>query len=522
MKKAITCVLSLLVMLSCSKLVSDIPSPGGEDATLAHGEIVLGGRLDNPYSVPNMKSAFESVYPGRSSAAISCTDLYVRFLPRDDRDMQMLRAFSMPMIDHPMDYEILKEGDYYHDPSLSSDALTWQYAVVPADFEFPKGIKYELIQQCFLVDSRPDTKADPSVDWDSVEAAAFSLTGNSKLYDPDATKAGDTTQPSGRVTIIDKQYNGGQPFGVAGVKVQCNVFVKFSSTYTDKDGYYKIPKKFTSNPRYRLVFENEKGFTIGFNSILYHGSVSTLGKNSVSGTSVVVDQDSDRALFRRCVANNAAYEYYERCGELGIAEPPAGTSMWMFDKLDASSTVMLHHGTVLDKGVENVYFKIFAWVVDIFGPDITLGTKDASTYGEIYSKVVHEMAHASHFSKVGVTYWNTFIQYILSSAIRGSGTYGDRSLADSGYCAIGEMWAYYMENRIYAERYACANPLRGSAFWFHPQILSYLESRGLTASQIFDALVSEDVTDIPKLKESLLNLYPSKKSTITQVFNRYE
>lgn len=522
MKKTVSFLLLVSLLCACGKVNMDIPYQGQTDSGISHGEIVLGSQLDNPYSVPNMKSAFESVYPGRPSSVVSCTDLYVRFLPRDDNDMKLLRDHAMPMIDHPMDYEILREGDYYHDPSLSSNSITWQYAVVPADFKFPEGIRYELLQECFLVDSRPATKADPSVDWDAVEAEAFKLSGNTGMYEQMvATKAGEV-QPSGRITIIDDQYNGGQPFGVSGLKVECNVFVKFSSAYTDREGYYRIPKKFTSNPRYRLVFENEKGFSIGFDTILYHGSVSTLGRNSVAGVSVNIDRDSDRALFRRSAANNAAYEYYERCAELGITLPPSGLKLWMFDKMDASSTVMLHHGTVLDKGVDNIYFKIFTWVVHIFGPDITIGSKEAASYADIFTIVVHELAHASHFSRVGVPFWNTFIKYILSSAVKGADTYGDGSLEDSGYCAVGEMWAYYMDSRLYAERYACANPLHGSNYWFHPQILSYLESRGLTVSQIFRAVSSDAVTDINELKNTLIDLYPHKKSTITQVFNRYE
>lgn len=522
MKKAIPFVVwALMLACSCSKILPDTQAQTGEGIAVSHGEIVLGGRLDNPYSVSNMKSAYESVYPGRASSDVSCTDLYIRFLPKDDAELERFRASGLPIIDHPMDYEIVREGDYYHDPSLSSDAITWQYAVVPVDYEFPKELRYEVIQQCFLVDNRPSTKADPNTDWDMVEEAAYRLSGNAGMYDRALTKAGDVN-PSGRISIVDEKYNAGQCIGVSGVKVQCNVFVKFSSAYTDRDGYYRIPKKFTSSPRYRLVFENEKGFSIGFNSILYKGSISTLGKNSVSGVDITVTNESDRALFRRSVANNAAYEYYERCEQMGIATPPSGMVMWMFEKTDASSTVMLHHDTVLDKGAANVYFKAFSWIIQLFGPDVTIGVKDAFTFSDIYSKVVHELAHASHFSKVGVTYWNRFINYILSSSIRGAGTYGDGSEADSGYCAVGEIWAYYMESRMYADRYSCSNPLRGSNLWFHPQMFSYLESRGITTAQLFDAVASEEVTDMAGLRDRLIELYPSKKNSITQVFNRYE
>ena len=111
---------------------------------------------------------------------------------------------------------------------------------------------------------------------------------------------------------------------MAGVHVSCNSFVKFDHAYTDRDGYYKMKKTFASDLRYRLVFKNEKGFSIGLNLVLVPASVSTLGKSSPEGVSMTVTGDSDSKLFRRCVVNNAAYDYMSRCRpeDLGIAMPP--------------------------------------------------------------------------------------------------------------------------------------------------------------------------------------------------------
>ncbi len=515
--------LSAFSFVSCSKSFLGTGSAGLYDSSIGHGQIVLGDQLENPYAINNMKSAFEKLYPTKSSADMEFTDYYVRFLPADSEELDRLRGMGLSLLDHPMDYEIVQEGDWYHDPSIASDEITWQYAVAPRGFVFPSDITYEVLQECYIAENSKSTKADAEIDWDAVEAAAFELTGNADMLMPaDGSKAG-TVQPAGRITIIDENYNGGQPLGVSGVKVECNVFVKFSSAYTDRDGYYKIPKKFTLNPRYRLVFSNSKGFSIGFNTILYKGSVSTLGKNSVSGVSMTVDASSDRSLFRRCVANNAAYDYYDRCAvdDLGIAQPSSGIVMWMFDKMDASSTPMIHHGTVLNFTLASVYYEVAKLVIKIFGPDITIGSKNLVSYREIYSTVVHELAHASHFAQVGAKYWDKYIYYILSAAATGGSTYGDASMGDSGYAAVGEMWAYYLEAKLYKERYGGPNPMFGCDNWFHPQILTYLESRGITASQIFSALTPE-ATDVEKLRDILIDQCPSKKTTITQVFNRYE
>ena len=220
--------------------------------------IVLGNKLDDPYTVDNMTKALASVYPTKAGRTdIRPSDIYVRFLPADEDQYKRLQELGVEMLDHPMDYEILREGDYYHDPSVDEDKITWQYAVVSPSFQFPEGIPYEVLDECYIPNEAV-TRADDGIDWAAVERESFRLTGNENLYVPE-TK-GEATRPEGRIMIVDDKYAEGKPFGVAGVMVSCNVFVKFASCYTDRDGYYEMPKYFSWRPRYRLVFKNKIGF----------------------------------------------------------------------------------------------------------------------------------------------------------------------------------------------------------------------------------------------------------------------
>lgn len=515
--------LSLFALLSSScRSGADLTNPESFylDGFVSHGRIVLGPRLENPYTVQNVRSALNSLYPTKAGHQVQTSDLYVRFLPADDAQLQQLRDMGLLLLDHPMDYSIACEGDYYQDPTLAEDVITWQYSVVPVDFVFPD-IRYEVIDECFIA-TDSNTKASDGIDWDAVEKEAFRQTGNGDMLV--STKAGEEVfAPAGRVTISDDKFNGGQPFGVAQVRVDCNVFVKYASTYSDRDGYYRIPKTFSSNPRYRLVFKNKKGFSIGFNSILYPASVSTLGQGSPAGLSVAVSNASDRSLFRRCAANNAMYDYYERCSsaDLGISEPPSNLCLWMFDFLDASSAVMLHHGTVLGEEQTNIYFKIAAFLVRLFSPDITIGTKDVASYSDLYRLVMHELSHASHFSQVGLEYWNKYIMYIVQCVMTGS-VYGEATRTDSGYCAVGETWAYYMEDKLFQDRYgASGTTSSGSVYWFRPAILSYLAARGVSPQMMFKAL-QPSVTSMDAFKSKLIELYPSRRTVINQAFDRYE
>lgn len=514
-----------LMVMSCSK--EDISSERGLDYSygkdLSHEMIVLGDRLENPYKTENMRSALKSLYPTKADRVdLQSTDLYVRFLPADEQEYDELVAAGLELVDHPLDYEIRVEGDWYHDPHVAEDDVTWQYAVVSPEFDFPD-VRYEIIDECYIAEHDAGTRADAGIDWEAVEEESYRLTGNSDRISEASTKASGKVTPSGRITIVDDLANGGKPFGVAGVKVSCNSFVKFDHAYTDRDGYYKMNKTFSANLRYRLVFKNEKGFSIGFNLVLLPASVSTLGKSAPDGINMTITKDSEEKLFRRCVVNNAAYDYYSRCSsdDMDILCPPSDLRIWLFHSLDVSSAVMMHHGAFLQSDLISKFLRGFAPLVEVFVPDITLGMEGKDDYREIYSTTCHELAHASHFSKVGKQFWDEYIKYIMVSYAKTGGmTYGDGTTQGAGYCEVGEMWGYYIESKMHKDRYGGAFPTFGTSFWFNPQIFRYLDERGIDCSDIFDVL-DDTVSSRNALKQALMLSYPLKRDVIEQVFSRY-
>ncbi len=524
MRGKIIMLIAAIMMMSCSKEGMG-PEPGLDyeyGRGITHEMIVLGDRLENPYTTENMTKALHSLYPTKADRLeVKTTDLYVRFLPEDEEEFELIRYMAPDLMDHPLDYDIKVEGDWYHDPSVPEDSFTWQYAVVPRDFEFPD-VEYEIIDECFISENDKGTRTG-GIDWEAVEAEAYRLTGNGDRIVP-VTRAPKVV-PAGRLTIVDEDYCGGKPLGIAGVRVSCNSFVKFAEAYTDRDGYYKMNKSFSSNPRYRVIFKNEKGFSIGFNMVLLPASVSTLGKSSPEGVNMTVTKDSDDKLFRRSVVNNAAYDYYTRCGEndMDIMTPPSDIRIWIFNSLSASSAVMLHHGAILRNDLLATFLGKAAPILSFFMPDITIGTKGISNdYNTIYSTTCHELAHASHFRKVGTEYWDRYILYIVETYVKTMGmTYGDGTDKDAGYCEIGEMWAYYLESKIYKERYGGTFPTFGTSYWFRPQIFRSLDDRGIGADKIFSVL-DGDVVSRDDLEKALIKAFPSKSRIIEQNFSKYQ
>ena len=110
---------------------------------------------------------------------------------------------------------------------------------------------------------------------------------------------------------------------------------------------------------------------------------------------------------------------------------------------------------------------------------------------------------------------------LLSSYITSGGvTYGTGTEEDAGYCEVGEMWAYYVENILYRQRYNDYDNTFGDKYWFRPEILLYLDDRGMNRFQIFPAL-TKDVNGRDALRSRLIVLYPECKSIINEAFNKY-
>ena len=514
--------LMALMMMACSKEGPSFESNQNSDYAqgASYDEIVLGERLENPYKTENIEKALNSLYPTKAGdVQVNTTDLYVRFLPSSQSEYDELMAMGLLLFDHPLDYEIEVEGDWYHDPDIPQGQITWQYAVVPVDFDFPQ-IRYEVIDECYIAENDLLTKSDNGVDWSSVERQAYIVTGNENMLAPQG-RAADSSRPKGRITIVDRHYNGGKAIGVSGVNISCNSFVKTDDTFTDVNGNYEMSKKFSANLNYKIVFKNKEDFSIGLNLVLVPASVSNLGKASPSGLSVTINKDSGDVLFKRCVVNNAVYDYIQRCSrsKFNITPPPAGLRIWILHNLKYSGAVMMHQGAALDNNLFKTFLGEYAGLIRIFLPDLAIGLKNDDDYRDIYATTCHNLAHSSHFAEVHVDYWNAYLKYRIKALTNGK-SYGDGKGTGAGYCEVAEMWAYYMESLMYKTRYGGDFPSFGNGYWFKPEVLRYLHKNGFTCNEIFSSL-DDDVTSRSDLEQELISRFPSRKTKIVQAFDKY-
>ena len=527
---SIAAVIAAAALTACSesaKFPWDRPAGAG-DTQFSHDMIVLGEQLQDPYSVSNMTKAYNTLYPSTKADRIpvKTTDFYVRFLPKDAGQMQLLADMGVQLIDHPLDYRIVREGDWYHDPDLPEDGYTWQYGVVPVDFEFPLNVRFERLEDCYLAEHDPATKSD-GIDWQAVEREAYRLTGNESMLKPETKALDGMSYPEGYITIMDPDHSA-EPVGVKGVRVCCNSFVKIATAYTDENGHYKMSKSYFSDPRYRLMFKNVKGFSQGINNLLLAASVSTLGTHPAKGCSVTIDNYSDYYQFIRCVVNNAGYDYCKACEKSAGAIPPLPKDLriWDLPLLNGSFNVMMHHGVLLET-FEPLHAVLgeFVIIARLAQADAYLGLEGCGSYNDAYERGMMIFAQAGHFSRVGRDWWYDYVLSALGSKVfktfaelLGSVSEGVESAGTQA--EVVNAYSNYCRTVLYRRNYPDSNAVFDSGDSGSAQILVYLDEHGLGLESLAP-LFSTDVVDMDILQQKILSYFPQYKTAVLEAFAKY-
>lgn len=526
MKKFFLTFLTLaVVFVSCDKdnvrTADQIKEKEVEQHMLRFGEeTVLGKKLDDPYALANMQAV--------SPVPLSANFLYVRFLPKSDRDIFLLQMKGLQLFEYPLDYEIVVTGKTYHDPSLPEDAVTWQYTVVPVDFEFPD-IRYEILEQCYI----------PEDDFELVAASYRNLgyerenftksTAAGQSADDDLCMASLTVWPDDLGLLSS---GGNYPEGLKGVTVCWRDFVFGVYAKTDVTGYAQARRKFYRTPTFSVIFNNEKGFSL-WKDI---SCVSAVSYNLCKGTVVNIELgpetegDTDGSYVSECwdlgIINNAAYDYYEFCNAKGIELPPSNLKIWDWTFLKSSSATMIRRVNGYKDGKVT---KAAALLIGTLShmvrlplapvlPDLTIGTaycRDydyvGNCYRIIYKATWHELTHASHFSQAGKDVWAKFIDYIAGYGAYGTGEVRkDEDLQGMNICGLGESWAYandrYRQKELFGRNYNSVSYLE----WFYDyyiSIFNVLDQGVLTREQMFECLLP-DVRSYNDFYEALILKYP--------------
>ncbi len=233
------------------------------DDNFAQDLMVLGRKLKNPYSVDNMKLAYESLrskFPVLTETLnIRPTHLYVKFTPASQEEYQYLESITdVELFEYPLDYEILKRGVYYRDPNTADGLPNPQYASVPVGYTFPN-VSYEILEELYIPELVENENLLGTVD--ALIDQSLILTDNlvGEVLRFSFLRRPSRWNPDGFIRTFDNITNGLIP--LQGVKVRVRRWFTVKTAVTDARGYYRTGS-YRRPVNYSIKWENDSYWDI--------------------------------------------------------------------------------------------------------------------------------------------------------------------------------------------------------------------------------------------------------------------
>jgi hypothetical protein len=430
------------------------------------GLIVLGNKLENPYSVEQMQNAsLNLLNEGRlkSEIKIEPTHLYVRFRPKDEKELNVItRDTTLEFFDYPLDDEIQKGGTHYHDPSVPANEITWQYTVVPVNYKFQQ-VKYEKLAELYLPFQGKDAEGLKSAlveqaEWILLENEALKITGN--IEESEQTKLKSTSwRPSGTIRVHDDFINSyistsqvfdhyeyyncetGEPIPdpiedplksaqippdenvcqraiyryetnainsqfipVEGIEVRATRWFTTHTGYTNADGEYTCDGTFNGDANYSIKWERYD-FDIRDGS---YGQAYFNGPKHTGNWNVDIDKQYAPKSHLFAHIFRAAHTYYYKNGRWGIKTPPRRDGIFGF------LNQRLHIAGNDEAGRSKYLDFRHLWQsaqISVFSKSPSGIQQDSR---DIFGTAIHELAHASHW-EIGYSSPQYAIDWVFDS-----------------------------------------------------------------------------------------------------------
>ena len=352
--------------------------------------IVLGEKLNNPYTLDNMRLAIEELNKKHLTKSAIRTDIkpthyYIKFKPKNEDDINRLESdTTIFFYSYPLDYEIIECGSNYHDPELPADVPTYQYCAVAVDQKLPD-VEYEILEELYILEDvnvyedgkgncKPSLSKRAKVDyWEELEDEAVELAGLNTNKQP--TLKSKKWNPLGRISYKDNFRNGIVPLEGVPVHIRKNMFVGHQCC-TDEYGRFAF-SKLKGRVDYSIKWKRSD-FKIKPNTGA-NAAETTLKKDSKSDC-IVVFEHGGNAWKYASVFRAAHYYYY---GDIGKLTRPKNSSL----AIRAS-----------DKEPSDKY----GCFREKLGTDIHIYYMNTRDSRDIFATTIHELAHQAHhdFSNV--------------------------------------------------------------------------------------------------------------------------
>ena len=393
----------VMITSSCQKESDVLPiekTINQVEKNKTEGLMKIGKQLQNPYSVDNMKKALASVETKDASGRFATENLeivathrYIKFSPKTEKELDILKNdHSIILYTFPLDYEILENGSSYVDPAVAADQPTYQYASIPVNKVLPEGVPYEVLAELFIPDEESDLPATQNIRpisddlVDALVTESLRLTDNTdEVVAEDGATSRATWRPAGTIRLWDDNFAAYQ--GLEGVVVRARRWFTTHTGTTNSSGDYSCNGTFKKSANYSIIWER-------YDFEIRDGWLSRAKYDGPKKT-------GDWNLYIRYGAQEfyglifqASHHYYYK-NISGLRRPPLN-GFWNTQlKIRAHNE---ENDEINGSHCPACRFLGLGSAVQMYNPQ-----RDSR---ENYGTVIHELAHASHWSMSGSDYNN--------------------------------------------------------------------------------------------------------------------
>ena len=480
--------LSIGIMTSCTKEII-IPM---DDIPMEDGYSVLGKKLENPYTLKVMQQAWDNIQSnnlsnGRTSSnkiTLTPTHYYVKFKPKNEEELELLlnSDSTVYFYTYPLDYELTEGMKHFQDPEVPKGQPTYRYAAVKIDYQFP-AVQYKILEEAFIPEDIPLTNSARNYVTNSditiaLTNEAMRITNNldyitesqpNNIIAPiddgggSGGSGGGSTGcsycPQGTMQVWDDNLGALVP--LVGLEVKARVFLNTKTALTDATGKYIIWHDFSGTPQYSFEWQRYN-FTIRDNAL---DAAETIGPKTDGWWSA--NFIGGISEFHGTIFRAAHHYYYQNIN--GLRRPPLNgfwnTQLKIRAYNEANTDINGSHCAACR-------FLGLGSAIKMYNPQ--RDTRD------IYATVIHELAHASHWSMDQNNY-NNGDDIVVESWARGV----QWELTRMTYAGYRPPYWRAATNGLPFSNYT------GVVEDMRDGLLDYDQVQGYTARQIEDALIGQ-------------------------------
>ncbi len=410
--------------------------------------MILGNKLENPYTLQNMNNANHAL---GNFGTLFANRYYVKLTPQNYDEATTVLADSNVnnmISEYPIDYEVLYEGDVYLVDGKTSDTIVKPYYCVTTSLSnLPSNISYQLLGTGYV----------PTDAQETLEIKAFQLAG----YNVDSLNGFSNVDPNRRFAYKPEGYvdvyKTSSYVPVRNKSLVMTTFFKWSYVRTDQNGYFKSSKNFIVPVPVHIRHWNQEYKIFGHS---LWDKIGTATKNNI-GSHYQISISTDKGAYNKAVINNTFFDYNDFCnssvGGYGTIRNLNDVWLWVpLSSVGSGSTILKH-----------VFgFSGFEIPLAQFGAalyfDFNFRFWNFSDYQTKQSLMFHEFSHYSHALIAGRSYWkdvdNAEAQNILATTFSGLDPYRDGlhpTVALANTIRLTESWSEFMS--IYITTYYYGN-----------------------------------------------------------------